>query len=106
MVNFYYSIEKLLKFHYRAENDFIYFCAGFSEVSSACCGYGTLRGLLQCGKEGYEICSNPNEFLFWDYFHPSEHAYELISKSLWDGNKFQVRPINLKTLVNFTRAHA
>ncbi|XP_015895532.3 GDSL esterase/lipase 6 [Ziziphus jujuba] len=79
---------------------------GFSEVSSACCGYGTLRGLIQCGKEGYEVCSRPNEFLFWDYFHPSEHAYELISKSLWEGNKFRVRPINLKTLINITRTSA
>ncbi|ESR61552.1 hypothetical protein CICLE_v10018082mg [Citrus x clementina] len=73
---------------------------GFSDVSSACCGDGTLGGLVQCGKEGYKICENPNAFLFWDYFHPSEHAYKLISKALWHGKDSVIRPVNLKTLSN------
>ncbi|KAM5567863.1 GDSL esterase/lipase 6 [Rosa sericea] len=74
----------------------------FSDVSSACCGGGTLGGMLQCGKEGYKTCANPNEFLFWDYFHPSEHAYRLISKALWGGKKYRIRPLNLKALANIT----
>ncbi|MBA0701639.1 hypothetical protein Goari_020333, partial [Gossypium aridum] len=32
---------------------------GFSNVSSACCGDGPLGGEVQCGKEGYKICQNP-----------------------------------------------
>ncbi|KAK6790699.1 hypothetical protein RDI58_009780 [Solanum bulbocastanum] len=75
---------------------------GFSDVTNACCGDGTLGGLLQCGKEGYKICTNPNEYLFWDYFHPSEHTYNLISKALWNGIHTRIRPINLKTLANMT----
>ncbi|XVE92219.1 hypothetical protein REPUB_Repub01dG0078200 [Reevesia pubescens] len=75
---------------------------GFADVSSACCGDGPLRGQLQCGREGYKICPNPDEFLFWDYFHPTEHAYKLISKALWGGNKSGIRPINLKNLANLT----
>ncbi|XP_059658359.1 GDSL esterase/lipase 6 [Cornus florida] len=75
---------------------------GFSNVSSACCGEGTLGGMVQCGKEGYKMCSNPNEFLFWDYFHPSEHTYKLISKALWGGRGSRIRPLNLKTLANIT----
>lgn len=55
---------------------------------------------MQCGKEGYKICENPNAFLFWDYFHPSEHAYKLISKALWHGKDSVIRPVNLKTLSN------
>ncbi|KAK1390036.1 GDSL-motif lipase/hydrolase 6 [Heracleum sosnowskyi] len=74
---------------------------GMSNVTDACCGDGTLRGMLQCGQEGYKICDNPNEYLFWDYFHPSEHTYKLMSKSLWAGNKY-VHPINLKALANLT----
>ncbi|KAF8390061.1 hypothetical protein HHK36_024582 [Tetracentron sinense] len=74
----------------------------FSNTSSACCGDGTLRGMLQCGKEGYKICESPNEFLFWDYFHPSEHTYMLISKALWGGKQSWIRPLNLKTLANIT----
>lgn len=77
-------------------------CIDFSDVSSACCGEGTLGGLVQCGKEGYKLCAKPNEFLFWDYFHPSEHAYKLISKALWAGKKSRIRPLNLKTLANIT----
>ncbi|KAK9276360.1 hypothetical protein L1049_005892 [Liquidambar formosana] len=75
---------------------------GFSNTSSACCGDGTLGGMVQCGKDGYKICQNPNEFLFWDYFHPSEHTYKLISKALWGGGRSPIRPINLKTLANIT----
>ncbi|VVA35472.1 PREDICTED: GDSL [Prunus dulcis] len=77
----------------------------FSDVSSACCGEGTLGGMIQCGKEGYGLCPNPNEFLFWDYFHPSERAYKLISKALWAGKKSRIRPLNLKTLVNISLPH-
>lgn len=55
---------------------------------------------MQCGKEGYKICENTNAFLFWDYFHPSEHAYKLISKALWHGKDSVIRPVNLKTLSN------
>ncbi|KAB5544807.1 hypothetical protein DKX38_012919 [Salix brachista] len=72
----------------------------FSDVTNACCGDGTLGGLLQCGREGYKICPNPNAFLFWDYFHPTEHAYKLISKALWGGKSSRIRPINLKTLAS------
>ncbi|KAH1074110.1 hypothetical protein J1N35_026438 [Gossypium stocksii] len=78
--------------------------AGFSNVSSACCGDGPLGGQVQCGKEGYKICQNPQGFLFWDYFHPTQHTYELISKALWEGKKSRIRPINLKTLTNLTLA--
>ncbi|PSR91102.1 GDSL esterase/lipase [Actinidia chinensis var. chinensis] len=75
---------------------------GFLNVSSACCGYGTLGGLVQCGKEGYTMCPNPNQFLFWDYFHPSEHTYKLISKILWSGRQSRITPLNLKALANLT----
>lgn len=66
---------------------------------AACCGNGTLGGQLQCGKKGYKMCSKPNDYFFWDNFHPSEHVYKLISKTLWGGRAFHIRPINLKRLV-------
>ncbi|KAL7001048.1 GDSL esterase/lipase 6 [Sarracenia purpurea var. burkii] len=75
---------------------------GFINVTHACCGSGTLGGMMQCGTEGYTLCSNPNHFLFWDYFHPSEHTYKLLSEALWSGGQIQIRPINLKTLANLT----
>ncbi|CAM8879648.1 unnamed protein product [Rhodiola kirilowii] len=75
---------------------------GFVNVTHACCGDGVLGGTLQCGKEGYKMCSNPDQFLFWDYFHPTEHTYNFISKGLWAGGKASIRPINLKTMANLT----
>lgn len=54
--------------------------------------------MLQCGLQGYKMCSNPNEFFFWDLFHPSEHTYGLLAEDLWAGNEDQIRPINLKAL--------
>ncbi|KAG2313087.1 hypothetical protein Bca52824_024644 [Brassica carinata] len=76
---------------------------GFTDVSNACCGGGTLGGLKQCGREGYKICNNPNEFMFWDFYHPTERTYHLMSKALWNGNKNKIRPFNLMALAtNFT----
>ncbi|KAL7110664.1 hypothetical protein ACP275_05G039900 [Erythranthe tilingii] len=78
---------------------------GFRNVDNACCGLGTLGGQLQCGKEGYTVCKSPNEYLFWDFFHPSEHTYKLISKALWAGDTTRIRPFNLKKLANITLPH-
>uniref|UniRef100_A0A7N0VFE2 GDSL esterase/lipase 6 n=1 Tax=Kalanchoe fedtschenkoi TaxID=63787 RepID=A0A7N0VFE2_KALFE len=74
----------------------------FVNVTHACCGDGALGGTVQCGKEGYKMCSNPSDFMFWDYFHPTEHTYKLISKGLWAGGRASIRPLNLKTLANLT----
>ena len=63
----------------------MFLAKGFSDVSNACCGGGTLGGLKQCGREGYKICNNPNEFMFWDFYHPTERTYHLMSKALWNG---------------------
>ncbi|CAL1381677.1 unnamed protein product [Linum trigynum] len=71
---------------------------GFKDVRNACCGEGTLGGMVQCGKEGYKECGNPREYMFWDYFHPSEHTYSRISKALWAGRNSTIRPFNLHTL--------
>ncbi|KAF4404492.1 hypothetical protein G4B88_005878 [Cannabis sativa] len=75
---------------------------GFKNVSEACCGEGVLRGEVQCGREGYKICEKPEEYLFWDYFHPTEHAYKIISKALWTGSTLRIRPVNIKTLAYMT----
>ncbi|CAN8235602.1 unnamed protein product [Cochlearia groenlandica] len=75
---------------------------GFKDVTTACCGVGKLGGLVQCGREGYKICDNPNEFLFWDFYHPTERTYHLMSKALWNGNKNHIRPFNLMALATNT----
>ncbi|KAK1432595.1 hypothetical protein QVD17_09492 [Tagetes erecta] len=42
---------------------------GFKEVISACCGNGT----TDC-KVGVNLCSNRDDYLFWDKFHPTDRA--------------------------------
>ncbi|KAK9063706.1 hypothetical protein SSX86_017578 [Deinandra increscens subsp. villosa] len=76
---------------------------GFADVTRACCGAGPLNGQLQCGLRGYTMCLTPNAYFFWDYFHPTEHTYGLISKAFWAGGKEEVWPINLKALSILTR---
>ncbi|XP_073148247.1 GDSL esterase/lipase 6 [Henckelia pumila] len=78
---------------------------GFKNTTGACCGYGTLGGEVQCGKEGYTVCKNSNEYLFWDFFHPSERTYKLTAKALWGGDRSRIRPFNLKTMANMTLPH-
>ncbi|XP_062109582.1 GDSL esterase/lipase 6 [Humulus lupulus] len=75
---------------------------GFTNVSEACCGGGVLRGEVQCGREGYKMCGKADEYLFWDYFHPTQHAYKIISKALWTGSTARIRPVNIKTLAYMT----
>ncbi|XP_076914596.1 GDSL esterase/lipase 6-like [Bidens hawaiensis] len=73
---------------------------GFANITHACCGGGPLNGALQCGLMDYKICLKPNEYFFWDYFHPTEHTYALISKTFWAGGKEEIWPVNLKALAS------
>ncbi|KAM0015151.1 putative GDSL lipase/esterase, SGNH hydrolase superfamily [Helianthus debilis subsp. tardiflorus] len=63
---------------------------GFTNINDACCGNGPLNGGWQCGIFGYKMCKNPNEYFFWDFFHPSERRYELIAKAFWAGDKDEI----------------
>ncbi|KAF7843662.1 GDSL esterase/lipase 5 [Senna tora] len=74
---------------------------GIKVGDEACCGSGPYRGYYSCGgkravNKDYELCENPNEFLYFDSFHPTEKANEFFSKIIWNGN--QSWPYNLKTL--------
>ncbi|KAB1205656.1 GDSL esterase/lipase 6 [Morella rubra] len=72
---------------------------GFFDVNDACCGSGILRGELQCGRGSiYQVCDNPDEFMFWDFFHPTEHTYRILASELWSGSSARIRPVNLKFL--------
>ncbi|KAB1199426.1 GDSL esterase/lipase 6 [Morella rubra] len=72
--------------------------SGFFDVNDACCGAGALRGQMQCGRGPYTVCDNPDEFVFWDLFHPTEHTYRIVANGLWSGHSAQIRPVNLKFL--------
>lgn len=79
---------------------------GFKEVNSACCGSGPFRGINSCGGKRrimkeyfeFEVCENPDEYLFFDANHPSEAAYRRFAKLMWNGNRNLTGPYNLKSL--------
>ncbi|MED6192497.1 hypothetical protein PIB30_010705 [Stylosanthes scabra] len=75
---------------------------GFKGGAGGCCGSGTLRGLDSCGgnkgiKE-YELCENPNDYIFFDARHPTDKASQFFGQLIWDGNYTINKPYNLKQL--------
>ncbi|KAL3535475.1 hypothetical protein ACH5RR_003936 [Cinchona calisaya] len=75
---------------------------GFKEGVSACCGAGPHRGILTCGgtkkDPNYELCENPNDYVWFDSFHPTERIHEQFAKALWNGPSTVVGPYNLEDL--------
>lgn len=74
---------------------------GFKEGDIACCGYGTYRG-VGCGSltTTYELCSNPNEYVYFDGGHPSEACNIQLIEDLWNGSKNVTWPVNLRELID------
>ncbi|KAK9228936.1 hypothetical protein WN944_021893 [Citrus x changshan-huyou] len=77
---------------------------GFKEGKAACCGTGQFRGVLSCGgkrpvKE-FELCENPNEYVYWDSIHLTEMANKQLAREMWNGarNSHVIGPYNLKKL--------
>ncbi|KAF7843651.1 GDSL esterase/lipase 2-like [Senna tora] len=105
------KLEKQLqgfKYSYTNSYDFITHMThnpskyGFKEGKMACCGSGAYRGINSCGgKRGidnYELCENPNEYVFIDYLHLSERANQFFAHQMWSGNLSVTWPHNLRTL--------
>ncbi|KAG5523614.1 hypothetical protein RHGRI_035421 [Rhododendron griersonianum] len=78
------------------------FSNGFKDGKSACCGSGPYRGVNSCGgKRGvkeYELCSNPSEYVFFDFCHPTEKANEQLAQQMWKATPSIVGPYNLEAL--------
>jgi len=72
---------------------------GLKYTQSACCGIRYLNGQGGCIKaQNANLCANRNEFLFWDWFHPTEIASLLAAKILFEGGKEFVTPVNFRQL--------
>nr|KAJ0203092.1 hypothetical protein LSAT_V11C500291580 [Lactuca sativa] len=84
----------------RMKNPSKYGC--FKVGDSACCGSGPLRGFFSCGgKRGireFELCDNPDDYLFFDSLHPSEAAVRQFAELFWNGDSKFTSPYNFKTL--------
>ncbi|MCD7448758.1 hypothetical protein HAX54_045699 [Datura stramonium] len=72
--------------------------SGFEEVEAACCGTGPYKGRDKCSPK-YDVCKKRDEYLFFDWFHPTQKAAEMAALSLLyaTGQEF-VTPINFTTL--------
>lgn len=55
---------------------------GFFETRRACCGTGTVETSLLCNARSVGTCSNATGYVFWDSFHPSEAANQILAQSL------------------------
>ncbi|KAB1227342.1 hypothetical protein CJ030_MR1G022086 [Morella rubra] len=55
---------------------------GFFEARKACCGTGLLETSILCNPLSIGTCANASEYVFWDGFHPSEAANQLIADQL------------------------
>lgn len=83
----------------------LFWFEGFKEGKKACCGTGPLRGINTCGGgrvlgplQGYELCEDVTDYLFFDSFHLTEKAHRQIAELIWSGPVNVTGPYNLKTL--------
>ncbi|KAF4353030.1 hypothetical protein G4B88_010019 [Cannabis sativa] len=52
---------------------------GFYETRKGCCGLGTIETASLCNSLAIGTCSNASHHIFWDAFHPSDAANNLLS---------------------------
>ncbi|CAH9067298.1 unnamed protein product [Cuscuta epithymum] len=72
---------------------------GFVTAQVACCGQGPYNGLGFCTPLS-NLCSNREEYAFWDAFHPSEKANRIIVDQMMAGTKDYMHPMNLTTILS------
>ncbi|KAK9050195.1 hypothetical protein SSX86_030835 [Deinandra increscens subsp. villosa] len=69
----------------------------FTSIDKACCGKGLLNAEKGCTPDA-NLCSNRDEYLFWDLFHPTQYASELAATTLYNGGLQFVTPVNFAQL--------
>lgn len=51
---------------------------GFDESRKGCCGTGLIEVVILCNQLTPITCPDDTKYVFWDSFHPTERAYQLI----------------------------
>ncbi|KAI3954923.1 hypothetical protein MKW92_031953 [Papaver armeniacum] len=51
---------------------------GFEEVTRGCCGTGTIESTFLCNELNPFTCDDVSKYVFWDSYHPTQKAYELL----------------------------
>ncbi|GLT59461.1 hypothetical protein SLA2020_322760 [Shorea laevis] len=78
---------------------------GFKEGYVACCGSGLYNG-RNCGggddgKQAYNLCSNPSQYVFFDGGHTTEKTNHQLANLIWSGIPNVTGPYNVKQLFEF-----
>ncbi|XP_014523898.1 GDSL esterase/lipase At5g55050 [Vigna radiata var. radiata] len=71
---------------------------GFGNVKGACCGLGELNAQIPCLPIS-SICSNRQDHVFWDAFHPTEAASRIFVDEIFKGPSKFISPINMEQLL-------
>nr|GMC52405.1 GDSL esterase/lipase At5g33370-like [Ipomoea batatas]GMD51503.1 GDSL esterase/lipase At5g33370-like [Ipomoea batatas] len=72
---------------------------GFKNVEDACCGVGPNNGLMLCRKPLSKLCPRRDEYLYFDFVHPTQKAAKIAAQFLVNtGNNF-AKPIHFGELV-------
>ncbi|KAL5752384.1 hypothetical protein ACOSP7_022572 [Xanthoceras sorbifolium] len=66
---------------------------GIKNIEKPCCG----DALVQCNQNA-SLCPNRDEYLFWDWVHPTQLASKLAALSLYGGSTRFVTPMNFSRL--------
>ncbi|KAL7231243.1 hypothetical protein ACSBR2_009498 [Camellia fascicularis] len=90
-----YSLGNAFDFTMNIINNPLVF--GIKEVKTACCGNGTLNGEGQCTPLA-NLCRNREEYLFWDFVHPTQAVSWLAALTLYGGAQQFVTPMNFSQL--------
>ncbi|KAK6128189.1 hypothetical protein DH2020_038068 [Rehmannia glutinosa] len=64
---------------------------GFSNSDSPCCSFGKIRPALTCIPAS-TLCKDRSKYVFWDEYHPSDSANQLIAKEMI--KKLGFKPVN------------
>ncbi|CAL9782151.1 unnamed protein product [Musa acuminata subsp. burmannicoides] len=54
------------------------FAYGFKESTRGCCGTGYYEVIITCNSITATSCANASEYVFWDSFHTTERAAEML----------------------------
>ncbi|KAI4343524.1 hypothetical protein L6164_010863 [Bauhinia variegata] len=70
---------------------------GFTVSDRACCGVGRNQGLITCLPLSIP-CTNRDQYVFWDAFHPSQAANEILARKAFSGPPSDCYPVNVKQM--------
>ncbi|MED6222896.1 hypothetical protein PIB30_068878 [Stylosanthes scabra] len=70
---------------------------GLVTTNRACCGIGRFQGSISCLPFSIP-CSNRDQYVFWDAFHPSEAVDRILALRAFNGSTSDVHPVNVSQM--------